>query len=111
MTQTAQTLEQASGIACKLRSSDAASASQLVCARLEPALHLPHLSGDFLIISSPDDSLVPRRCSALFEALTPEPKEIVHMRGVHVSAKTPDLLAEVVETARRRMVERGIMNP
>lgn len=79
--------------------------------RLEPARHLPHLHGQFLIISSPDDRLVPRRCSKLFEDLTPEPKTIVHMQGVHINTKERKLLAEVMAITRKWLTGQGAFNP
>ena len=78
--------------------------------RIEPARHLPHLHGDFLVISSPDDELVPRRC-ARFEALLPEPKRIVHLAGEHIDTERPDLIASVVETATGWLLERDAFNP
>ena len=74
--------------------------------RIEPARHLPHLEGDFLVISSPDDELVPKRCASRFEALLSEPKHIVHLSGEHLGTHRPDLLESVIETARRWLVER-----
>lgn len=85
--------------------------SWLFLRRLEPAIHLPHLKGEFLIISSPDDNLVPRRCAKLFEDLTPEPKTIIHMQGAHVNTREQKLLADVVGIARKWLAERGALNP
>ncbi len=79
--------------------------------RLEPAIHLPHIRGEFLIISSPDDQLVPRRCSKMLEDLTPEPKTIIHLEGDHVNTKRREILAEVIATIRRWLAERGALNP
>ncbi len=79
--------------------------------RLEPAAHLPHLSGEFLIISSPDDKLVPRRCSKLFEDLTPEPKTIIHLQGDHVNTKRREILAEAIATIRQWLADRDALNP
>lgn len=83
----------------------------LLMRRVEPAIHLPHIRGEFLIISSPDDSLVPRRCSKLFEDLTPEPKTIIHLKGEHVNTKRREILAEVIATIRRWLADRGALNP
>ena len=78
----------------------------LFLGRLEPARHLPRLEGEYLIISSVDDTLIPRRCAARFEQLTPEPKTIVHMRGEHVGSRQPEVLAEVLVIASRWLAER-----
>lgn len=85
--------------------------SWLFLRRLEPAIHLPHLKGEFLIVSSPDDNLVPRRCAKLFEDLTPEPKTIIHMQGGHVNTREQELLGEVVGIAQKWLTERGALNP
>ena len=79
--------------------------------RIEPARHLPHLQGDFLVISSPDDELVPRRCAARFEALLPEPKRVVHLSGEHIDTDRPDLIASVVGIATGWLLERDAFNP
>jgi hypothetical protein len=79
--------------------------------RLEPARHLHHLRGEFLIISSPDDQLVHRRCSKLFEDLTPEPKTIIHMQGMHVNTRERKLLADVIAVAHKWLTEQGALNP
>ena len=78
---------------------------------IEPARHLPCLEGDFLVISSPDDERVPQRCAARFEALLPEPKHIVHLAGEHLDTQRPDLLASVVDIAKRWLHERDAFNP
>ena len=79
--------------------------------RLEPARHLPRVEGAFLVISSLDDELVPRRCAARFEALLPQPKQILHLRGEHPDSHRPELLASVVEATRDWLVARGAFNP
>ena len=78
---------------------------------IEPARHLPRLEGDFLVISSPDDELVPKRCASRFEALLPEPKRIVHLSGEHLDTHRPDLLASVVDIATSWLLERDAFNP
>ncbi len=79
--------------------------------RIEPARHLPHLAGEFLVISSPDDNLVPRPCSARFEALLPEPKRVIHLAGEHLDTDRPELLAAVVDATTGWLLERGAFNP
>ena len=77
---------------------------------IEPARHLPHLEGEFLVISSPDDERVPESCAARFEALLPEPKRIVHLSGVHLDTERPDLIAAVVDAATTWLHERDAFN-
>ncbi len=89
-----------------------ASLLALLCLRLvEPARHLPHLRGEFLVISSPDDERVPVRCAAHFEALLPDPKRVVHLAGAHLDTERPDLIASVVDTARGWLLERDAFHP
>ena len=77
---------------------------------MEPARHLPYLRGEFLVVSSPDDSLVPRRCAQRLEELLPASKTIIHMRGEHVDASNQKLLFDVVNVVRKWMQERGVLN-
>lgn len=79
--------------------------------RLEPAIHLPHIRGEFFIISSPDDKLVPRRCSRLFEDLTPEPKSVVHVTGEHLGGSANHVLRNVVDITIGWLIERDAINP
>ncbi len=89
----------------------AAALSWLLLRRMEPARYLPHLKGEFLIVSSLDDERIPRRCSKLYEELTPEPKTIIHKRGAHVDTDQPSILDDVFTTILGWLTERGVMNP
>ena len=51
---------------------------------LDPAEHLPHLSGRFLVIGAADDRLIPERSARLMRELTPEPKQLVQLEGRHI---------------------------
>ena len=83
----------------------------LLCLRhIEPVRHLPHLRGEFLVISSPDDERVPERCAARFEALLPESKRVVHLAGEHLDTERPDLIAAVVDAATSWLRERDAFN-
>lgn len=83
----------------------------LLLRRMEPATHLPHLKGEFLLISSLDDERIPRRCSKLFEDLTPETKTIIHTSGQHVDTEHPHVLDEVFATTLGWLVENRALNP
>lgn len=83
----------------------------LLLHRMEPAHHLPYLKGEFLLISSLDDERIPRRCSKLFEDLTPQPKTIIHKSGEHVDTAHPHVLDEVLATTLSWLVENRALNP
>jgi dienelactone hydrolase len=79
---------------------------------LEPAAHLPHLPGHFLIIGAARDTIVEPRASARLEELTPEPKTIIHTAGDHVGTG-PDrqaLLEEAMAATRRWLAAKGAVN-
>ncbi|MEQ8195877.1 MAG: hypothetical protein RIB59_15450 [Rhodospirillales bacterium] len=76
--------------------------TDLLLRPLEPALHLPHLRGRFLVITGYDDMFIPHRASARLHALVPEPKTIIARDGGHIGVG-PDqieLLEEIVALSR-----------
>ncbi len=79
--------------------------------RVDPAVHLPHLSGEFLIISGAKDKRIPAASMRALHALTPEPKTIVILPGEHMNPRDPAVLARVVEISRRWLVEKGAATP
>ena len=82
----------------------------MLLGRMEPTRHLPYLEGNFLLISSLDDERIPRRCSKLFEELTPEPKTIIHLDGHHVDTEHPQILEKVFTTILGWLVKEGALN-
>lgn len=78
---------------------------------VEPAFHLPHLKGDFLLISAEEDELVPPASSLLMQTLTPEPKTIVNLPGAHIGPRDPAVLARTINVSRRWLTARGASNP
>ena len=60
---------------------------------LEPAAHLPHLEGEFLLINGQGDPRIPARSAAGLHRLTPEPKEVRLLGSGHFDAGDPELLA------------------
>ena len=46
---------------------------------VEPALHLPYLRGEFLIINGKRDELIPAESARRLQELTPEPKTVVNL--------------------------------
>lgn len=78
---------------------------------LEPAAHLPHLTGHFLILGASHDTIVDRRASARLEDLTPEPKTIIRIAGDHIgTGDRQTLLAEAMAATRRWLIAEGAVN-
>lgn len=80
---------------------------------VEPAAHLPHLAGRFLVISGETDRFVPTAAAAALETLTPHPKTIVRLPGDHMGVG-PDqrvLLATIIGTSRTWLIREGAINP
>jgi hypothetical protein len=78
---------------------------------LEPAAHLPHLAGAFLLINGREDARIPPRSVARLHQLTPEPKEIRFLSAGHFDADDQALLEEVLALCRSWLVERGALDP
>lgn len=80
---------------------------------LDPAAHLPHLSGRFLFIGGAEDALIPEASAKLMRDLTPEPKTIVLLDGQHVGVgKDQDaLLGQILEVTEDWLMDQGAINP
>lgn len=79
---------------------------------IEPAEHLPHLKGRFLVISGKDDSFVPARSSSRLQALTPQPKTVVVLEGGHMGMGPGQerLLADIIRVSRDWLTGAGAIN-
>ena len=84
-------------------------AANLLLRPIEPAEHLPHLAGRFLLIGASEDQLVPRPSFELFRELTPEPKTVVLLDGGHIGtrARQGALLGEIVGLTRGWLIDQG----
>lgn len=80
---------------------------------LEPAEHLPHLAGRFLVIAGRNDSLISERAAVRLRALTPEPKTVVLLEGDHlgVGRGQQELLERLIAEARSWLAAEGAVNP
>jgi hypothetical protein len=80
---------------------------------IEPAEHLPHLAGRFLVIAGRNDSLISERAAARLRALTPEPKTVVLLEGDHlgVGRGQQKLLERLIAEARSWLDAEGAVNP
>ena len=88
-------------------------AADLLLRPVEPAEHLPHLTGRFLVLTGDDDSFIPAAAAARLEALTPEPRTVVRLGGGHmgVGEGQEALLEEIIRTSRDWLAAEGAINP
>ena len=80
---------------------------------LQPSEHLPHLSGQFLILEGHGDTLVPEAARARLREAAPEPKTIVAFEGDHmgVGGGKTALLQLIIATSKAWLVAKGVVNP
>ncbi len=78
---------------------------------IEPALHLPRMQGEFLVINGRRDHQIPRKCWQKFQQLIPEPKTVIILDEGHLHPNKPELTRRLVEISREWLLERGAINP
>jgi hypothetical protein len=78
---------------------------------IEPALHLPHLKGEFLLINGRNDPRIPAPSAFGLHRLTPEPKEVHLLSAGHFDANDRELLDEILALCRRWLARRRALNP
>ena len=78
---------------------------------LEPAGHLPHVSGRFLVIRGAADRQVPAALSARLAELTPEPREVITLEGGHMNPRDPELTERVVRLSQEWLVRQRVIEP
>lgn len=79
---------------------------------LEPTVHLPRLSGKFLVLEGRNDGLIPEAARKLLREATPEPKTVITFEGTHMGVG-PDkmaLLQKIIETSKLWLIENGAIN-
>lgn len=79
---------------------------------LDPAQHLPQLSGRFLLIGGAEDGLIPAPSARRLRDLAPEPKTEVVLAGAHmgIGAGQEALLDRIVEVTEEWLVRGGALN-
>ena len=89
-----------------------AAAADMLLRPVEPAEHLPHLSGRFLVLGGSEDSMIPERSFDLMRGLTPEPKTVVLFDGEHMGMgeSKRELLDEIIRISRGWLLEHGAVN-
>ena len=78
---------------------------------LEPAEHLPYLTGRFLAIGARDEDLIPEAAAARLRALIPEPRTVALVDGGHIRTSQQQTLSETVRITIAWLVEQGAINP
>jgi len=84
----------------------------LVFHSLEPTVHLPCLSGKFLVLEGRDDRLIPAAARNLLREAVPEPKTVITFEGNHMGVG-PDkmaLLQKIIATSQKWLIENGAIN-
>jgi hypothetical protein len=79
---------------------------------LEPTVHLPRLSGKFLVLEGRDDGQIPVAARNLLREAVPEPKTVITFEGTHLGVG-PDkvaLLQKIIETSKSWLIENGAIN-
>ncbi|MGA7577325.1 MAG: alpha/beta hydrolase family protein [Desulfobaccales bacterium] len=85
----------------------------LIFHSLEPTVHLPRLSGKFLVLSGRDDNLIPEAARNLLRDAVPEPKTVITFEGNHMGVG-PDqmaLLQNILAASKKWLIENGAINP
>lgn len=77
----------------------------------EPALHLPHLQNEFLIINGNQDHQIPKSSWTKLHQLTPQPKTIILLDEGHMHPRKPELTKKLVDISRGWLLDRGVINP
>lgn len=78
---------------------------------VEPALHLPKLKGEFLLIGASGlDKYIPACSIERLYDLTPEPKTVLMLKGGHFRGRKTEIAARVVEVAGIWLSECGAVN-
>ncbi len=78
---------------------------------LEPALHLPHLHNEFLLINGIRDHQIPEHSWRRLHQLTPDPKTTVILDEGHMHPDKPALTRKLVEISRRWLLDNEVINP
>ncbi len=79
---------------------------------LEPTVHLPHLTGKFLVLEGRDDRLIPAAARQNLREAVPEPKTVITLAGSHmgVDRASMALLREIIKTSTTWLADNGAIN-
>jgi hypothetical protein len=80
---------------------------------LEPTVHLPRLSGKFLVLEGRDDRLIPQAARNFLQEAVPEPKTVISIEGNHmgVGPEKMALLQKIIKICQTWLIDNGAINP
>jgi pimeloyl-ACP methyl ester carboxylesterase len=76
---------------------------------IEPALHVPYLHQEMLLINGKHDTLVPPASFTRLHGLKPDPKEVILLEAGHMHPRKPDLTAKLVAMSRDWLLQRDLI--
>lgn len=84
----------------------------LVFHPLEPTVHLPRLTGKFLVLEGHDDGLIPAAARDRLRDAVPEPKTVITFAGTHmgVGPEKIALLQKIIDASKTWLMENGAVN-
>ncbi len=79
---------------------------------LEPTVHLPRLSGRFLVLEGQDDRLIPEAARKRLADAVPQPKTVVTLAGQHMGAGPDEaaLLDTIIAASRDWLIANDAVN-
>jgi dienelactone hydrolase len=78
---------------------------------IEPALHLPKMRNEFLLINGTLDDQIPEESWKRLHQLTPEPKTIMILEEGHMHPRKPQLTLKLVNLSKKWLREHKVINP
>ena len=78
---------------------------------VEPALHLPYMKNEFLIINGTKDHQISEYSWRKLQQLVPEPKKIIMLDEGHMHPNKPELTMKLVHLSQQWLLEKGVINP
>lgn len=78
---------------------------------VEPALHLPKMKNEFLIINGTLDHQIPTDSWKSLHQLVPDPKSIIILEEGHMHPRKHDLTLKLVNLSKKWLRERNVINP
>ena len=78
---------------------------------VEPALHLPQMNNEFLIINGTLDDQIPKESWQDLHRLVQEPKTIIILEEGHMHPRKPELTLKLVNISKKWLREKKVINP
>lgn len=78
---------------------------------IEPALHLPKMNNEFLLINGTLDDQIPSDSWKRLHQLVPDPKSIIILEEGHMHPRKHELTLKLVNISKKWLRERNVINP